>query len=174
MPVLRIGSTWDGSPVGPDESVEVRLTDDGDRVRIDVDAPFHGDPPPLAHPGSVEGLWEHEVVEVFVAGPADAEGRVPYTEIEVGPHGHHLVLKLLGVRQAVARALPLVLHARIAGDRWTATAWIDRALLPAGPRRVNAYAIHGAGAARRYLAWTPLPGPRPDFHQPARFRPVPI
>jgi len=174
MPVLRIASLWDGAPARADEAVEVRLSDDGDRVRIDVDAPYHGDPPPPGPPGATFGLWEYEVVEVFVAGPPDAEGRVPYTEIEVGPHGHHLVLRLLGVRQMTERELPLTFSAAIEGDRWTGTASIDRSLLPAGPRRVNAYAIHGVGDARRYLAWTPVPGPRPDFHQPARFRPVPI
>ena len=29
--------------------------------------------------------------------------------------------------------------------------------------------IHGQGPGRRYDASTPLPGPKPDYHQPARF-----
>jgi hypothetical protein len=37
--------------------------------------------------------------------------------------------------------------------------------VPEGPWRFNAYAIHGVGAARRYLAHFPVPGPRPDFHR---------
>jgi len=174
MPTLRIASLWDGTPVGADEVVVVRLTDAGERVRIDVDAPYHGDPRPPGPKGATDGLWEYEVVEVFLAGPPDADGKVPYTEIEVGPHGHHLVLRLHGVRQPTERKLPLSFEAVIDGARWTGTAWIERALLPAGPRRANAYAIHGTGAGRRYLAWTVVPGPQPDFHQPARFRPVPI
>jgi hypothetical protein len=49
------------------------------------------------------------------------------------------------------------------------TAWLPRALLPPPPHRINAYSIHGAGDARRYLAWEPVPGEVPDFHRLERF-----
>jgi len=165
---LVVGSTWDGRLVGPEEAVTVRLVAGAEGLRVEVDAPLHGDPPPEAPPGSLEGLWDHEVVEVFLAGPPDG-GAIPYTEVEIGPWGHFLVLRLHGARHPVARGLPLELHVEHGEGRWRAVARLDGAHFPPGPHRANAYAIHGTGRARRYLAWHPLPGPVPDFHQPARF-----
>ncbi len=160
MVQLGIARTWDGADAAPGERAVVTLEDAGERLRIAVDAPFHGDPAPPDPPGATWALWEHEVVELFVLGPG---GR--YTEIELGPHGHHLVLQLEGRRKVVRRKLPLTWQPRIEGARWTGLAWLERALLPPGPHRINAYAIHGVGEARRYLAWTPVPGPAPDFHR---------
>lgn len=147
----------------------MRLAGDDQALRIEVDGPYHGDPPPPGPPGPTERLWEHEVVELFVVGHAGTDGAVPYTEIELSPHGHHLVLRLLGVRQVVARELPLDFEATIEGARWRGLARLDRAFLPPGPHRVNAFALHGQGAHRRYLAWTPVGGREPDFHRIERF-----
>ncbi len=163
---IEVAHTWDGEPVPDGERVRIAIEAAGDHVLVRVIAPFHSDPPPPGPLGPTDGLWEHEVVEVFVAG---ADGR--YTEIELGPYGHHLVLQLQGARRAVARCLPLVYTARIEGASWSGEAWVPRAYLPAGPHALNAYAIHGRGRERRYLAMTPLPGPMPDFHQPDRFAP---
>lgn len=157
---------WDGTPGRPDEAVTVEVTL-GAQLAIHVDAPLHGDPAPAGPPGPTWMLWEHEVVELFVLGAGGA-----YTEIEIGPHGHHLVLQLDGVRSIAARELPLSLTVDTRDGRWRATAALDAALLPAGPHRVNAYAIHGVGDARRYLAWAPVPGDGPDFHRLEHFRPV--
>lgn len=162
MLAFDVGFTWDGSSVADDERVSVRIDGEPDALVISVDAPFHGDPPPPGT-GSLDGLWAHEVVELFLVGVGDE-----YVEIELGPHGHFLVLRLRGVRNAVERGLPIAFVASIAGGRWTGTARVPRGLLPAGPHRANAFAIHGVGA-RRYLCATPLPGPSPDFHQPDRF-----
>jgi hypothetical protein len=165
---LNIDRTWDGEPAEDGVSMQIRVL--ADSLEMQVDAPYHGDPPPPGPAGATEGLWDYEVVELFVAGPDAAEPA--YTEIELSPHGHHLVLQLRGVRKVVASGLPLAFVARIAGDRWMGEASVPRSYLPQGPYRVNAYAIHGVGD-RRCLAMTPLPGPRPDFHQPAGFR-VPL
>lgn len=163
--VLEIDATWDGQMARPDEAVQLCVEIDGDDLVIDVDAPFHGDPPPAAPPGATDGLWNHEVVELFVASEVGPK----YLEIELGPHGHHLVLQLDGIRTVVARGLAIAFTSRIAGDRWTGQARVPRAWLPPSPHRVNAYAIHGEGEARRYLALAAVPGEKPDFHQPAHF-----
>ena len=163
---LVIGSSWDGVPIDPAEEVTLELRWDEGALHIHVDAPFWGDPRPDGAASSTEGLWEFEVVELFVA---DAESPSMYTEIELGPHGHFLVLLFSGVRQRVAEGIPIDFSPTIEGRRWSGVATLDADHLPAQPWRANAYAIHGVGSGRRYLAAHPLPGPRADFHQPERF-----
>ena len=162
MLAFDVGFTWDGSSVADDERVSVRIDGEPDALVISVDAPFHGDPAPPGA-GSLDGLWQYEVVELFLVGEGEE-----YVEIELGPHGHFLVLRLVGVRNAVARGLPIAFEATIAKGRWTGTARVPRRLVPGGVTRANAFAIHGV-EARRYLCATPLPGQKPDFHQPGRF-----
>lgn len=169
---FTITQTWDGHPIGTDEQVTLSLSPTADGLRIEVDAPFHADPPPLDPPGPTDHLWEFEVVELFLAGQITSGGLVPYTEVELSPHGHHLVLRLEGIRRPVERLLPLSYEATIAGERWSGIALLPWAYLPEGLLSVNAYALHGTGENRRYLAMVPVPGTVPDFHQPAVFRPL--
>jgi hypothetical protein len=166
--VVPIEHTWSGQPVEAGERVMLALATGGDRLRIVVDSPFHGDPPPPGPPGPTPRLWEHEVVELFVAGPG-GDDEVEVLEVELSPHGHHLVLRLRGVRRPVAEGLPLDFRAVIEGARWRGEARVPRSWLPPPPHRAAAFAIHGSGAARRYLSSVALPGERPDFHQPQRF-----
>lgn len=166
---LVVGRAWDGALLEPEARTTVRLSIEGDALRLDVDAPYAGDPPPPGPPGPTDRLWEHEVVELFVLGAGER-----YTEIELGPHGHHLVLQLDGVRHPVRSGLPLALETRITGGRWSATARLDRSLLPEAPRRCNAYRIHGVGPERRYEAMVAVPGDQPDFHRLDRFAPWPL
>jgi hypothetical protein len=166
---LRVASTWDGGPVGPDEEARVTLTEDGQGgLVVEMDAPRHGDPAPASARGATWALWEHEVVELFLLGPDDR-----YTELELGPHGHHLLLRLRGRRNIVERCLPVDVvwsgDADGAPGRWHARAHLPGSLLPPRPWRVNAYAVHGLGRARRYLAYAPVPGPGPDFHRLEHF-----
>lgn len=172
--LFEVGFTWDGIPVGPDESVQMGIRRTSKTLEIDLDAPYHGDPPPPGEPGPTEGLWEYEVVELFVAGLAPAGKPIPYLEIELSPHGHHLVLDLMGVRNVIRSEIPLDFKAQIRGSRWIGTASIPLHRLPSRPARFNGYAIHGQGEARRYLAMAPVPGPKPDFHQPQWFSPWPL
>jgi hypothetical protein len=166
--VLRVASTWDGMPAAASEiaTVSIRATPGG--LRLAVDAPFHGDAPPDASPGSCDRLWEHEVVEVFVAGPGER-----YLEVELGPWGHYLVLVLDAVRHRAGQpvALERGVEASIESRRWRGVAVVPWNLLPPPPHRANAYAVHGS-EPRRYLAHAPVPGSAPDFHRLERFVPV--
>jgi hypothetical protein len=164
---IRIGQTWEGAPIGAEEAVDLRLVFSPRELRIELEAPFHGDPAPAAPPGPVERLFDFEVVEVFLLGRDER-----YLEVELGPHGHHLVLELRGARQVERSLLPLEYRAEIRGRRWRGVARVPAGLLPPGLARANAYAIHGQGEARRYLAWQAVPGPAPDFHRLERFAPI--
>jgi 3-methyladenine DNA glycosylase AlkD len=163
---LPIRASWDGAPAGPEEAIDVRVSELSGGVRVWIDAPFHGDPAPPGAPGPTWGLWEHEVVELFVLGPEDR-----YTELEVGPFGHYLILRLEGTRNVVERQCEARVHVAREGRRWRAEVVLPDTLLPARPWRFNAPAIHGVGP-RRYLSSTPLPGAAPDFHRLALFQEV--
>jgi len=168
---LVVDRTWDGAPLAAEERATVRFELAGGAVVVRVDAPFHGDPAPPGPPGPTPRLWEHEVVELFVAGPGD-DASVPYLELELSPHGHHLALRLEGVRRVVEEGLPVDVRTEIRGGRWRGEARLPLAWLPPAPRRAAAFAAHGAGPGRRHLASVPVPGPRPDFHRPDRFPPL--
>lgn len=160
---ITVEHLWDGSPAAADERVAItlRATDAAGTLQIEVEAPFHGDPPPPHAAGATPGLWNHEVVELFLYG---ADGR--YLEVELGPHGHHLVLELRGVRQVTRQGLVIAFDREIVGARWHGRASIPGALIPAGTDRLNAHAIHGVGEDRRYLSAFAAGGARPDFHRP--------
>jgi len=172
---LAIAQTWDGQPIPSADQVTLDLAAAGpERLRITVRAPYYGDPAPAGPPGPTIGLWDHEVVELFVVGAGGPPEAPPlYTEVELGPHGHQLVLRLRGVRRVAQKLLPLDYDASIVssggGDVWLGDALLDRGLLPPPPHRINAYAIHGQGLARRHLALHPVPGDAPDFHRLAYF-----
>jgi hypothetical protein len=167
---LRIDKQWDGAPLKPHEVVEIEVVWGDDSLRLTVKAPFYQDPKPPQSIGSTPGLWEHEVVEWFLVGDGEP---VPYLEVEMGPHGHYLVLQLLGVRNIVHTALATDYQSRVTGDRWFAEMVLPNALLPPSPHRQNAFSIHGVGEARRYSAAFAVPGHAPDFHRLDCFRRVP-
>jgi hypothetical protein len=164
LETVEIRRTWDGDLARPDEIARLHVACDERDVTLEVDAPFHGDPPPGGPPGRCPRLFEHEVVELFLVGGGDA-----YLEVELGPHGHYLALGLRGVRNVVRPDVPVRFCAALAGARWRGSASFARTELPAGLARWNAFAMHGTGARRRYLAAHPLPGPQPDFHRIAAF-----
>lgn len=176
---VLISNTWDGQPCERSERVAVTVKTVGEEVVVTVDAPFYNDSAPDGPVGPTDKLWDHEVVEVFFLGRAER-----YTEIELSPHGHHLVLQLQGARNIVRKCIPIDYHVThhkagptLYDRRWTGVARIPKDLLPDGPYCWNAYSIHGEGADRRFLCLFPVPGPgffddEPDFHRLAHFRPL--
>lgn len=155
---LHVASTWDGACAAVHERVCLTLWA-GAQLHIRIDAPWHGDPAPHGT-GSTPRLWEFEVVELMLLGD-DRH----YLELEFGPHGHYLALRLHGRRRVVEQGMDLVYHAVRNDKRWGGEATVPLDWVPAGPTLVNAFAIHGQGAARRYLAWRPPGGSEPDFHR---------
>lgn len=157
---LRVSFTWDGERIPAAEVSRLRCFIENGELTVLVDAPFFNDPPPSAKPGSTDELWEHEVVELFLLGRDDR-----YLEIELGPHGHYLVLQFHGRRNVIQTGLPIRYETEKLGKRWRGAAILPLSYLPQAIQRANAYAIHGEGERRRYLATFPVPGPAPDFHR---------
>ena len=164
---LHTSHTWDGFEALKAETASIAVSETPNGLSLKIEAPFHGDPRPTAAVGSLWELWNWEVVELFVVGPNDR-----YLEIEVGPHGHYLALRLHGERNIVDHGHPLDVSTTVAGERWHGIVNVPTELLPEKPWRVNGYAIHGTGDERRYLASFPVPGASPDYHRLACFRAV--
>jgi hypothetical protein len=107
-------------------------------------------------------LWEYDVVECFLVG---RDGR--YLELELGAGGHFLALCFDAPRRccdALEEFLPELAH-RADERGWSARMLAPWRIVPAEIVALNAFVAAGG----RLLAHAPLPGERPDFHQPARF-----
>jgi hypothetical protein len=162
---LALERLWNGEPCEAGIRGAVELARAGERLALRAELRQPGAPRvPDAPPGTrVEGLWEYDVVECFLAG---AGGR--YLEVELGAGGHFLALSFRA-RRARADAhealLPAVAQGRTRDGAWWASLELPLALLPPRVRAVGAFAIAGG----HHLAHHPLPGAAPDFHQPERW-----
>ena len=101
-----------------------------------------------------------------------------YLEVELSPHGHHLVLFLRGERNVVPRGVVLDYRADIEGGRWRGVAHIPVGWLPLETTRLNAFAMHGTHETRRYLvaefgAFGDDSIDRSSSHRPRRYLPCP-
>ena len=153
---------------------------------------------PLNRPqGRLWQLWEHEVVEIFIAGE---DGH--YLELEFGPWGHYLALTFSDVRQILDDSCHLD-HFSIEhcpNDKKNRRNWISSSIIPnkylpqlikLNPQssegqpsfawRVNAfwcffpspYTMSNGedqkNGSRKLCCSYPLPGSQADFHQPQYF-----
>jgi hypothetical protein len=112
----------------------------------------------------VANLWEFDVVECFVAG---SKG---YLEVELGAGGHFLVLDFAAPRvrhNAYEAFVPRLTFAPclVGQATWRSSILIPWSMVPMPVQGVNAYIT----SRHHYLCYHPLPGPKPDFHQPERF-----
>lgn len=108
---LRIAHTWDGNAADEVEMATVTLTlpplpslpslpadaacqtsIPANHFSVHIDAPFHHDaaPPGMIHGDAYDGLWEFEVVELFLMHDVGND-TFEYLELEFSPHGCHLV-----------------------------------------------------------------------------------
>lgn len=163
---LRIDRLWDGTP-SPDDRLwaEVLVAQAGDGLQLRVEAPMlHEQNVPDAPVGSrVEGLWEYDVVELFLVGPGHR-----YLEIELGAGGHFLALGFDSIRHrsdAYERFAPLLRYEKTSQKTWVSSVTIPWKMVPENLRALNAFAI----TAGQFLAYSPVPGEQPDFHQPDRY-----
>jgi len=162
---LRIDHFWDGRPC-PRARLHggVELSARDDALELVAHLPHQPTPtlPPAPLGDCVSNLWEYDVVECFLVG---AGGR--YLEVELGAGGHFLVLSFSAprVRSDGHESLRPELDFTSDARAWRSRILLDWELVPPAVERLNAFAIAGGA----HLAYGALPGPAPDFHQPARF-----
>ena len=165
--VLPIVTYWDGTPCTEARlHGVVTLCAEAEGLRFTAALPHQESPRVPAAPAltRVANLWEYDVVECFVVG---AER---YLEVELGAGGHFLVLDFAAPRvrlNAYEAFVPWMTFEPCVEGRtaWRASMLMPWAMVPVDVKGVNAYVISRA----HYLCYHPLPGPRPDFHQPERF-----
>ncbi|KAG8592762.1 hypothetical protein GDO81_000618 [Engystomops pustulosus] len=163
---FTIEHQWNSASITHDP-VTIYLKPASEGLQMDISAPFFNDPPsPLSPAGEpFHGLWEHEVVEVFFLNSEKEQ----YLEVEVGPHGHHLVLLLSQRRNIWKECLPLSFQASITEKTWKGRALIPWEYFPPSVDQFNAYAIHGSELKRTFEALYPIPekevqeGQKPDL-----------
>jgi len=171
-----IKTTWDSVAVEHDP-VRVSLTSRPGGVQMKVTAPFFNDSalPDGAAGQPVWQLWNHEVVEAFFLGDNDR-----YLEVELSPHGQHLLLFLNGIHNCIKAKLPLQFEVEAGKEEskeWKGSAFIPAGYFPPRVAKFNAYAIHGPEERRSYLALFPAPTgqhSQPDFHRLEYFQPIPF
>ncbi|MEK7620560.1 MAG: hypothetical protein AAB413_04980 [Patescibacteria group bacterium] len=163
---LRVDRLWDGK-VCPDDrlwaNAYVSQTKEGLRIR--VEAPMlHDQKVPDAPMGSrVEGLWDYDVVELFLVGPGHT-----YLEIELGAGGHFLVLGFDSIRHrsdAFENFAPVLRFEKTGEKLWKSSFTIPWKMIPENLRALNAFAI----MAGQFLSYSSVPGEQPDFHQPDHY-----
>ncbi len=126
------------------------------------------------------GLWDRDVVEVFVN--PEPERANHYYEFEVAPNNQWIDLEIdldkkpfndAGWNSGFQHAARIDRKRRV----WTCEMSIPfnsmnvERLRPNSEWRINFYRAAGLGddTRRHFLCWSPVPGERPNFHQPSRF-----
>lgn len=162
---LKIDRLWNGQDC-PDLSchAQVWISHSEKGLTIQAESAIRPDKkvPEASTDKPMEGLWEYDVVEVFLVAE---NGH--YLEIELGVGGHWLVLGFDDVRHR-SNSYPDVQLERsfTIGDKtWKSSIVIPWNMLPQPVKGLNAYAICGG----QFLAYNPVPGEAPDYHQPAIF-----
>jgi hypothetical protein len=203
---IIVDNLWNGSPSSLHKKhkgyeIQVKFNLETNDMLIVVDAPFFNDraPAQLTYGSRCENLWEHEVVEIFIAsGLFDVESRENYyIEINIGPHGHYYICTFPGEAAWTEKNDQILLDkspdCRIdyTNNRWHGRISIPCYLIPeplcgdnyestlTSTWMMNAFAIHGRGEAREYLAHNPVPvdtsrTEQPNFHQLSAFVPITI
>ncbi|XP_068699499.1 uncharacterized protein [Montipora foliosa] len=169
---FAIRTEWNGAPIDHAPITFQISAQDSSFVQIHVSGPFFDDPgsPPCPVGSACDGLWDYEVAEVFFLGKKEK-----YLEIELSPHGQHLLIMLNGARKKFMDKVHIEYSAIIdrENNSWTGTAKIPIDYFPPDVSKINAYAIHGSGVNRRYESLYPASSDvsNPDFHRLEFFKP---
>jgi hypothetical protein len=116
--------------------------------------------PPVPPGARVADLWNYDVVECFLVGRGG-----DYLEVEVGPSGHFLLQSFAAPRRLRDPHESFRPELELDAEACSVALRIPSSLLPHEIRALNAFAIIGG----EHLAFRPVPGAAPDFHQPGHF-----
>ena len=148
---------------------------------------FHTNP--LLKPDrSCWGLWEWDVVEVFVESGRDSDvqpiaAHRKYFEFQLSPLGQYFELEILEARKkwntSYASGFKKRVFRRSETKEWIAEFVITLKSLGYSvesplPIRGNAFAILGPSARRSYWALSLPPQDTPNFHLPSHFIDLPL
>lgn len=172
-PLAWVESRLADGAAEPDLATTARLLWSDRFLYVGFEAPYRQLTtfPPQPSPGERLGLWERDVVEVFVGTDLERVNR--YAEIEVAPTGETLdVLVDLPAKDfAWSSGVEAVVRVESQRRLWTTELRIPWTALAAAPPRsgdrwrLNLYR-HSAGD-RVFLAWQPTA--TPSAHTPERF-----
>lgn len=162
---------WNGEAC-PDETyhAEVWITQGERGLTIRTHALLRDDMqvPSAPRDKRFDGLWDYDVVEVFLVGQ---DGK--YLEVELGAGGQWLVLGFDGVRHRSNDYMdfnPDHRNASATPGTWQSIITIPWEMVPQPLARLNTFAIFNG----QHLAMNPVPGKEPDFHQPGTYPEVEI
>ena len=79
---VDFGNYWNGEPC--ENAYEINFKTGAENLEISIDSKFFNDKKPAEDPGYMMGLWDYEVVEVFLLNKETEE----YLELEFGPYGY--------------------------------------------------------------------------------------
>jgi len=168
---FEIDKLWDGRLCANEAlHAEVWITKREAGLEVRVHAPQLSNQriPDAPHDTRVDGLWDYDVVELFFVGDDGT-----YTEVELGPGGNYLVLQFDGIRHRSndweGREFDHRNSTSTPGT-WQSIIQLPWDTLPRHIVRANAFLVMDG----KYLAWNPIPGDKPDFHQPDTFPDVSI
>ena len=173
---LKVDQLWETPQIrssSPYACISFEWTEKG--LYLNWKALFHNNPSPPCPPTTdCWGLWNYEVVELFIVGRQQN-----YLELEWGPYGHSLALKLKGIRQLESRVqlpfIPLIVQESF---EWKGSYLIPFEYLPPPIEgswqtefiyQMNAFAIWEDEICRQHAIAFPLQGETPDFHQIEQF-----
>lgn len=161
-----ISNLWNGTAADQSLHAGVWISQSVRGILVRVHSKIHpSSQSPTAPAGSrVDGLWQYNVVELFLVGVNDQ-----YLEIELSESGHWLVLGFESVRKrshAYEDFIPEFTHSIDANyGTWESSILIPWSIIPENLSRMNAFSI----IEGQYLALNSVPGLEPDFHQPSTY-----
>jgi hypothetical protein len=176
---VTVSRYWSGETAPPGRHFEARMLWSDEILYVRFDAKqteplVVSDEPKLD--SKTLGLWDRDVVEIFVAPDADEPRR--YFEFEAAPNGEWVDLAIdlcSGKRETnVEYSSGMQTEARIEDGRILTAIRIPWAAFGKRPKagelwRGNLFRCVGRDPDRGYLAWSPTLTERPNFHVPDRF-----
>ena len=162
---------WFQNPVLP--SVRGQILSQGDTLTFTASRTAAANSHPDSQPGQFfEGLWQHDVAEVFFLEPES--GR--YLEVNLAPNGAWWACWHSGARVRQKRQpdfSKIEAHGLTNEHRWEASIHLPTALFASvATLRFNMTFVLNS-PKQSFLSLAQLPGKQPDFHQPEHFLELP-